>query len=112
MIGADVGVGTPAESPERRTFWRVSARDDPLAWLLPLNTAICLQRDCVGERGAERFVGLGEAGGRNLRHGLDGVGEVDVGEPRVQALKGRGEAAGENGLLETRASGFDNFGGM
>ena len=70
---------------------------------------VLLQGDAVGERGVERLVGLGEAGCGDLRYGLDGVGGVGVGEPRVQAVEGRGETVGENGFLEARAFGFEVF---
>ena len=71
--------------------------------------AVLLQGDAVGEGRVERPVGLGEARGGDLRHGLDGLGEVGVGEPGVQALEGGGEAVGEDGFLEARAFGFEVF---
>ena len=72
--------------------------------------AVLFEGDAVGERGVERLVGFGEAGGGDLGHRLDGLGDVGVGEPGVQALERRGEAVGEDGFLEARALGFEVFG--
>ena len=72
--------------------------------------AVLLQRDAVGEGGVEGLVGFGEAGGGDLRHGLDGPGEVGLGEPGVQPKEGCAESSGEDRLLEARAFGSEVFG--
>ena len=99
----------------------VLAGDDPLVAVRPVEVeepdrvalapvaAVLLQGDAVGERGVERLVDLGEAGGGDLRHRFDRLGDVGVGEPGVQPIEGRGEAVGEDGLLEARAFGFEVF---
>ena len=61
--------------------------------------AVLLPGDAVGERGVEGLVGLGEAGRLDLGDLPCGAGEVVPGEPGVQPLEGKGEAAGEDGFL-------------
>ena len=75
-------------------------------------TTVLLQGDAVGERGVEGLAGLGEAGSGDLRHGLDGPGEVGVGEPGVQALEGGGEAVVRMGSLKLGRSGSRSSDGM
>ena len=49
---------------------------------LPSVAAVLFEGDAVRERGVECLVSLGEAGGRDLRHGLDGLADVGLREPR------------------------------
>ena len=84
--------------------------EEPDGVALASVAAVLFEGDTVGKRGVERLVGLGKARGGDLRHGLDGLGEVGVGEPGVQALEGRGETVCENGFLEACAFGFEVFG--
>ena len=100
----------------------VLAGDDPLVPLgvdeveepdgvaLAPAAPVLLERDAVGERRVERLVRLGEAGRGHLRYRLHRLGDVRVGQPGVQPLEGRGEAAGEDGLLEARALGLEGLG--
>ena len=100
----------------------VLSGDHPLVALGPLEVEepdgvalasaapVLLERDAVGERRVDLLVRLGEAGRRHLRHRLHRLGDVRFGQPGVQPLQGRGEAPGEDGLLEARALGLEVVG--
>ena len=82
--------------------------DDPLVAIRPVEVeesdrvalasvaSVLLQSDTVGERRVERLAAFGEAGSGNLRHGLDGLGNVRFREPRIESLerRGRGDPSG------------------
>ena len=83
--------------------------DEPDGVTLAAAAPVLLERDAVGERRVERLVRLGEAGRGDLRHRLHRLGDVRLGQPRVQPLQRGGEPAGEDGLLEARALGLEGF---
>ena len=70
-------------------------------------TSVLLKRNTVGERRVDGFVRLGETGGGDLGHGLHGLRDVLVREPRFQSFKRRGQAVSENGDLCAAAFEFE-----
>ncbi len=100
----------------------VLAGDDPVVALGPVEVeepdgvalapaaAVLLEGDAVGERRVDPLVRLGEAGRGDLAHRLHRLGDVRLGQPGVQPFQRRGQAAGEEGLLEAGALGLEGVG--